>query len=108
MKTEAEIAVDLMLSKKSVSRVYYRLLGMSPGLGYKVEFAPGTNLRCREDPKPGESEPEDRLATMYLSAHLANGVPRSLTHLPNFTHGVRASLERVSNNNKLMMLERCL
>ena len=38
------------------SRVHCRLLGLAPELGQRVHFMEGTNLRCREDPKPEESE----------------------------------------------------
>ncbi|KAK2580159.1 hypothetical protein KPH14_012430 [Odynerus spinipes] len=37
------------------------LLGFSPDLGQRVHFAEGTNLRCREDPKPSD-ETDERLA----------------------------------------------
>ncbi|EFN76215.1 hypothetical protein EAI_05611 [Harpegnathos saltator] len=40
------------------------LLELAPTLGQRVHFAEGTNLRCREDPIPSDSE--ERLAVNLL------------------------------------------
>ncbi|KYN30812.1 hypothetical protein ALC56_14623 [Trachymyrmex septentrionalis] len=36
--------------------MHCRLLELAPKLGHRVHFAEGTNLRCREDPIPSDSE----------------------------------------------------
>ncbi|XP_043684894.1 uncharacterized protein LOC122637083, partial [Vespula pensylvanica] len=37
-----------------------KLLGFSVDLGQRVHFAEGTNLRCREDPKPSDDTDDER------------------------------------------------
>ncbi|RLU21189.1 hypothetical protein DMN91_005562 [Ooceraea biroi] len=58
---------DLILMKVTSLRV--TLLKLAPTLGQRVHFAEGTNLRCREDPIPSDSQ--ERSAIHYgLEKHL--------------------------------------
>ncbi|KYM88499.1 hypothetical protein ALC53_02982 [Atta colombica] len=42
--------------EKKDDRIEEGLLELAPKLGHRVHFAEGTNLRCREDPIPSDSE----------------------------------------------------
>ncbi|OXU26343.1 hypothetical protein TSAR_003470 [Trichomalopsis sarcophagae] len=91
-KSSHDCRAKLEKSLASLMKIENEFLGMSAGLGYKVKFEPGTNLRCREDPKPDEAEPEDR--DIFLT-------------VPELKRDRAASVDSCFNNNKNGKIETC-
>lgn len=72
-----------------------RLLGLSPDLGQRVQFAEGTNLRCREDPDP---ETIERFASLSKSSSSLKCWSllflKNVSHFQNFCATIRRFQEK--------------